>query len=1227
MSTDNECRTTTDPYNNVREGTSQDQRPSAALNAAYVPVNEHGPAHGMVFAQDYAAMLSYFDSSNILTGDWQPFFSGDVSAQLALVAIEDINAYKAAIKSWFDYLNIRDHQYDHDRLKNTFGFLYSSLGTMAVQLDEFKKHLPDEISLKGTLQNLVKNQLAPAFKRLIAYFKGAKALYLIHDTVPSPTVMILRNPVVTFESVLVAGLSTDWSEELAWNDYVALIKEDASVYGDKPANLSEKLFIQINHCTTHNLFKSVFDQFLKVFARIISEAERALDDTFTKWDKHEPHYALFLAFLRLFEYARTKANTLTRRHLDFYYREILRLSEKPAQPGHVHLLLELAKHALSHECKAGEEFKAGKDDLGRDAFFANDNDFVANQAKVIALKTMYRHGDEKVGTAIPNSIYKGRFLALSRRIFLPNIYKGRIYASPLANTTDQSWHPFFNKLYNEGVLQKINMPEAELGFAIASHYLLLEEGGRIITVEFTLASPLSGFSQEHGNAVECSLTTKKGWLTAEEVTFRAITDQQLQVQITLNGNAPAITPYSSKVHGYVFDTELPVLVVKLRYLDNSNFIYPLLQEVVIQSIDLKVDVKGLKSIAISNDFGPVDASKPFQPFGASPVQGNALIIGSKEVFQKQPEAFSADIIWQIKPVPYKKTPSIVVEFLGQGTWAPSSYSSALSQAEPLIDLSENVEYSLLDLPDFTPNEYFLTSSRRGFFRLMLTAGFGYAEYQADLIKYLISKAETDKPGSPPVAPAIASLTLDYVAKTTIQLNSSSQDAYQNRTGRFFHLAPFGQAEQHPFLRSSKKTTLLPQFSFLRDNTIMKSEAEFYIGVNGLQLPQNLSLLFQVEDGTANPLALKPKPHIHWSYLSNNEWIGFEKNEVQDGTDELLNSGIITLAVSEKATANNTILPTGLFWIRAAVYEKSDAVCKLRLLQAQALKASFVDHVNSPTFTATPLQAGTITKLAQPDAEIKAVSQPFASFGGCGVEQTEAFNTRISERLRHKDRAVTLWDYERLILEAFPQIYKVKCLNHTCYEPSESGAGIYKELAPGHVTIITIPNLQFHNLRDPLRPYTSLGLLQEIDAFVKKRLGCFAVLHVKNPQFEEVRVSFKLRLYDGFDETYYVNMLQQAITRFLSPWAFAGGGRLSFGGKIYKSVLINFIEEQPYVDYVTDVQLFQDINGEPPSSDHLSEVKGSRAVSVLVSAPAIKHEITLITSKPENASGKICQCEA
>jgi hypothetical protein len=53
----------------------------------------------------------------------------------------------------------------------------------------------------------------------------------------------------------------------------------------------------------------------------------------------------------------------------------------------------------------------------------------------------------------------------------------------------------------------------------------------------------------------------------------------------------------------------------------------------------------------------------------------------------------------------------------------------------------------------------------------------------------------------------------------------------------------------------------------------------------------------------------------------------------------------------------------------------------------------------------------------------------------------------------------------------------------------------------------------------LRPYTSLGLLEKIEAaFLQKRLSCFARLHVKNPEFEEVFVDFRVRLRAGFDET-------------------------------------------------------------------------------------------------------------
>ena len=101
-------------------------------------------------------------------------------------------------------------------------------------------------------------------------------------------------------------------------------------------------------------------------------------------------------------------------------------------------------------------------------------------------------------------------------------------------------------------------------------------------------------------------------------------------------------------------------------------------------------------------------------------------------------------------------------------------------------------------------------------------------------------------------------------------------------------------------------------------------------------PQNLALLFQVADGTANPLAIKPDDHIDWSYLRGNEWVPFAADAVDDLTDGLLASGIVTLAVPADATTEHTLLPNGLHWIRIAVASASDAVCRLVGVAAQAL---------------------------------------------------------------------------------------------------------------------------------------------------------------------------------------------------------------------------------------------------------------------------------------------------
>lgn len=1234
MSNATNCLQNTDSLKLILEGTSQEQRFPPALDPAYAPVDERTVAHRMVFAQAYAAYLKYYNSNNVWEGDWQAFFNNDVSVLLAVAAVQDVDNYRSNIKGYFDFLKNRDKQSKEQELKDTLGCLFSCAGTLAKQLDVLKEGLPVEIPLKVALQNLIQNQLSLAFNKMMLYYRDGlnpvpspppNAPYF-EDKEPTFSIMGAK---ITFEDVIKKqGLSKDWipKEDSAteWADYLNHIN-DLSKYPSTPIYGSgNTIFDRVNHIATHNLFTSIFDQFLKVYARIVKEAGLALEKTFTEWDRHEPHYALFLAFLRLFEFARTEMNTITGRHLDFYCREILRLREKAAEPGHAHLLVELAKQVNSHEFKKGVLFKAGKDDLGKDAYFANDYDFVANQAKVMELKTVYRHGEEKVGKA------------------QSGIHQGRLYASPVANSddgigaeltsVDKSWHPFHNKIYQDGALLEIKMPQAEMGFAIASHYLLMSGGTRTITAKFTTTSLPNNLNLSTED-IDCFLTTEKEWFAGKVSEFNKESGSSLKLKIELSGADPAITPYLAKVHGYNFATNLPVLLVKLKHRDDSPYLYPQLQDVVVNQIDLTVDVKRLKNLAVSNDFGPVDISKPFQPFGASPVENSALIIGSKEVFQKTLAA-TVKVEWQSDPAPFNnKTVNVKTDYLLAGVWQPPSIpeptTTITSSSFPLLGGG----YSpYIDAPDLSESVHYNSSSRHGFVRLKLDNDFGQNEYEQALsayIKKVVDKTLTDndiKP-LPPIGPFVTELTLDYTATQSITLNNANKSNFDERQARFFHVASFGYAEQHPFLNLANKVFLLPQFCFWRDGAVSSSEAELYIGLTDLKPPQNLALLFQVADGTADPLSKKPDPHIHWSYLRGNEWIPFAKDEMEDKTGGLLNSGIITFALPRDASDTNTLLPVGMYWLRAAVASGSDAVCRLRLVAAQALKATFTDKGNDPTFPAKALESGTISKLDQPDAAVKKITQPFATFGGRGKEDSKAFYTRVSERLRHKDRGITLWDYERLILDAFPQIYKVKCLNHLQYEPDESGKGVYRELAPGHVTIITIPGQQVRNLRDPFRPYTSLGLLEEIGAFLSKRLSCFVTLHVRNPEFEEVLVKCRVHLNTGLDETFYVEKLQEAITRFLSPWAFPGGGSPSFGGKVYKSVLINFVEDLPYVDYVTDFQLFHsfnDFHGNPQTIEK-DEVEGSRAVSILVSAR--KHVIDAINPVVAETPGEKCPCEA
>jgi hypothetical protein len=1175
-----DCSEITDSAKLVREGSHRDVRQLRALDPAHVPVDERRQEHAIVFASAFSTFLKYFDLNNVEDGDWQKFFASDVSAQLAALAIEDVDGYRTTVKELLGKLEDPELPASGPEMVATLGAVFDCLGTLASRLDALlvKMGLPADHPLRTTLSNLVRSQLSPSFQSLIGYYKAGDTRGVVNTAAtPAAGLLILGGPLTSFNDLITGdGLKAPaWPEgvgKTTWTEYSTVnAQKYQGAYGPSTGTVVE----QVNHLATHNLFTAICETFLAIYARVVAEASAALEETFD-WDGHEPHYSLFLSFLRLFDHARAETNKLTSNHLDFYYRKVLELQERPATPGQAHVLVELAKHSDVHPVDEGTLLKAGKDDTGADAHFSVTRDLVANKAVVSETRRLYRHPPSEP---------------------LP-IDHDRIFATATAQET-QSWHPFAEKTFTDGALTEIAMPTAEVGFGVASHYLWLAEGTRAISVAIETTKKVGGSAKQLPVDLLCRLTTEDGWLE-KPISQADVSPVGFGFLLALDGNDPPITPYDPEVHGYGFATPLPMLLVTLRHRTDHQWDYAALADLRFKSFTLTVSVTGMRTLALSNDHGPIDPAKPYLAFGSVPIAGSSLVIGSKEVFQKAPSNVTLNLDFMATPRAYSEDfsePSMSADYLDGAKW--ELLNDAFDVDHGAYGLDPIPQPAVVN-PDLTPDAPFATTSRAGFVRLRLNSGYGTDTYPVALAGWIAGDREDAAP-LPPVLPMIDTLTLDYSATQEIDLETPSEG-----DGRFFHLTPFGHAEQ---ARTSQTgITLLPQFLAGSNEP---AEGELYLGVTELEPPQDLALLFQVDEGTANPLTVKPEDHLRWTYLRGNEWVPFPQDAVADGTDGLLASGIVTLSVPADATTEHTLLPSGKHWIRIGVATNSDAVCRQVRVVAQALRATYVMRDNGSTSHTKELPAGTITKLDTPDAAVKGVTQPFPTFGGRPVETQVAFATRVSERLRHKDRAIALWDYEHLVLEAFPAIYQARCLNHTRYEPNTTGTGIYRELAPGHVTVVTIPDLAVPNPRDPLRPFTSLRVLGEIERFLSARTSCFTKLHVRNPQFEEVRVGLRVRFRDGVDETFHVNLLKREMTELLSPWAFRSDARPTFNGKIYKSVLVDFVEDRPYVDYVTDVHLFHRLPGVSSDGPDLEEVHGSRAISILVSVPAEQHGVTVI----------------
>ncbi|NLX19516.1 MAG: hypothetical protein GXY53_09615 [Desulfobulbus sp.] len=990
---------------------------------------------------------------------------------------------------------------------------------------------------------------------------------------------------------------------------------------------------------------------------------------------YAPHLALFLAFLKLMRFSQEHLNRLSKRHLDFYYTRVLQLSKKPAVPDRVHILFELAKNAAATTVPAGSLLDGGKDASGRPLHYATESEITVNRAKVAMIKSIYHREGHSVryaemtnsadglGTEFQNEhpIWNGfgnddwpaatLGFALASKVLLLKEGQRTITLSldlnfpetldlPTEDDYRDQLHVFFSGAEDwiaATEISLVSIPDRET-----------KTWKLTVTVDAAQPAIVPYEEKIHGERFVTNLPvmrvlvntgTSGGYMIYSLLSRAVVADARIDVQVfgvrdvvlendhgRLDPAKPfyPFGPLPRKGAGFyigcheILQKDWEQVQLRVEWKDKPDSLTTYYTEY------KNGGLTGNSIITHDNDFTVVPQYLNNNSWFPAPARGTAVPLFDSSISIRHDPADEPPEALRVPPLLMRKglnvNKAVLRNYLGTDEEKTSPKKRRISSRFEATRFNPGFAAPVTGKTDFD------ATTASGFIRLVLQTGFLHDLYPKLLTLWMTERAngnpDLQMPNAP-YTPQAASFSLDYTARAANTFTFTSQatpkEKYDNFTKRaiqFFHEHPFGQAEQHIFLKeqcdffedptASRQITVMPPYT---------PEGELYIGLADAQPSGSLSLLFAAAEGSENPLAptFGRNQHIGWYSLANNEWQLLNHHFLTgDGTGDLLQSGILTLNLPAAVNASNTLLDAGLYWLKAQLPKglHHTSVCQLAGIHSQAVSAVFQDHANDLSHLSASLPAATISRIIDKPALIKGVSQPYGSFGGALQENDQTFYLRVSERLRHKQRAVTIWDYERLILQAFPGIHKVKCLNHT-FTPTEFGDPAYEELAPGCVSLIVIPDIRNKHLFDRLQPRTSENTLRQIEHFLSPLVGLHIKCKAAHPEYETVVLDFRVRFHNRYDAHAYQAILNEDILRFLSPWAFGESSTIQFGGRLYKSMLIQFIEELPYVDFISLFRMYHRIGSQDINIRDKNEIVASSARAILVSAPA--HNITVIES--------------
>lgn len=1195
----------------VNKGSTQDERMPPLLPPDRIRIDDRGTVDLISFLNGYSHLLNYYKTDPVtgelmLDGDWS-FFTNNTLFNLAEIATTDPGGEQETLNLVLLTLNNPDKT---EEKIYALRLLFEVITAVFSRINKWLNYLPEfPETFTDSLVRTVRENLSP----LLSSVRAAALFYEKHARL-SPYTYFNPHALSFFDPAY-------WLET---GNYTSIEAEKEKLI-KSTAELTNGFEIITHTC---NFITGTAQNILYNYAHIINSAKSSFALLLKGTGHIKPDLALLIAFLELFRKAQQKQNNLTRKHLNFYYKDILKLSEAQSVPDSTYLVMQLVPGCDQLLLNAGTTFDAGKDPAGNTIIFSTVSKAMINQVQIADLRTLF---------VAANPVLQPPGLNNS-----PALVTG-IYTAiqPFPVPPSSVGFPVIGEdqlMYSQ---EEQTMQKAELGFALSAPVLFLGGGSRSVTLKFNFTdssfnavflSLLTQLGKATGStnnsflfndiirdAFSVSATGAKDWfdLTVSTVTYSAVTGScSICINLLLDSTEQAITAYNPKVHGEDYTTIYPVIRVLVQS-GPPYYIYNFLDGLELSGITITTSVKAFRNISVYNQYGQVDVSKPFQPMGVQPDQGAYLAIGSKELFVKNITEADLQIDWQTLPpdsdfaayyAAYGLTPAVTNEtfkvtpyLLKNYEWIAGELPASFNLFDPGLPPSAGalstssvfrvpltakaisgiyIDPSLID----APLKYDLTTAC-GFIKLELSQpayGFGSALYSNVLSKTVLENAQNQVEKvttignneqvehistaplnlpNPPFTPVAKNIQLNYTASEVIDLTPVSESITDYVP--FYHIDAFtihpatrkviGKKEQKPAELMTQAnqlgspSLLLPQYS---------NQGCLYIGLTNINEAVSVSILFRLAEKALETTVSVP-PVLNWSYLVSDTWKNLVPGaDVYDGTSGLMKTGIITFSIPGDISSDNTIMPPGLFWIRVQVYDQLNIFSNLTGIFTQVIEVQYSNEGKNSR-TSVILPAASITKPILLIPGLKSVTQPFDSTGGVPAESGNTFYTRVSERLRHKQRAIQPWDFERIALQQFPQIFKVKCL----------AGSVLRKPAPATTELVVIPYVNAEGIagNSRLGPVFGFKMLEEIKKYLQQYTSAHTQITVRNPVYERLTIKCKVKFTDNIPN---IQQLNDDITRFLSPWIAGNTISYTIGEGLQKSTILAFIQQLSYVEFVT-----------------------------------------------------------